>query len=438
MKKWSSFIFAFDTETEKVLFNTRNTGIIAIEKEIYSKISDSLKQPHCTTSYNEEITQLQEMGFIVDIELDEFDGFFNSVIQSRDKENMLLISLMTTTNCNFACRYCYEDGIKKTYNLDEAVVLALISYIQNYIDNNTISIVHISLYGGEPTLSWDFVVFTLEKVKKICDARGIRMVTSMLTNGFLLDKQKALDLIPFNFNSIQVTLDGSKDFHDKRRYTEKGEPTFDVILSNIHDLIQVSDNVKVNIRMNCDKENIESIPELAECIYNNFGSDRVAINFGYIIVNPSKENNHSTTPCLSDINITEQSFAEQLPTLFASIAKYGFKTPEYYHFDGYCAAKTNHCFTLHPSGDIYKCLTMVGIEEQRAGTVFDVKQFENYFNKDAYLECIKKKCCFLPLCHAGCPYNSLVKYNDVSKVYCKKEQLIEVNKRFILAKLSID
>ena len=433
MKKWSVFIFKFVVDSEIILYNVKNTGIVALEKDMYYDISNALSDQSYLSIHSEEINQLEEMEFILNDDLDEFNEFLKSIKLHRENENSLSVDIMTTTDCNFSCSYCYEDTIEKSHYLTQDVVDAFLIYLRDYILTHEIKKVNIMLYGGEPTLSWNLVVDTLSKIKDICDTNEISMSSSMITNGYLFDKQKAEDLLPYNFNSFQVTLDGYKDYHDKRRHTKNQDPTFDVIIKNLQNIFRIFDKLTCHIRMNCDTDNVESIHKLAKFIYENFGNERISISFSNLFGDPcNTSKSASALSLISKKEISDQKYAEQLPDFFEIISSFGFIIPEFYGFDGFCMAKSKHSFTLHPSGDMYKCACMAGIIEHKFGNIFQQKSLGSYFDEDLYQKCIEKKCCFLPACHTGCPYHSFLKHGDPSKVYCRYKQYEAVNKRLIV------
>ncbi|MDD4157655.1 MAG: radical SAM protein, partial [Candidatus Cloacimonetes bacterium] len=346
---------------------------------------------------------------------------------------------MTTTTCNFSCNYCIEDNIKKNYFITMDVVNAFLVYIKNYIKDKGITSLYITLYGGEPTLSWDLVVYTLSKVKNICIKNNTVLTTGIITNGYFFRRQHVQDLMPFNFQSIQITLDGSKEFHDKRRFTKNKKPTFDVIVSNLKEIFESSSKVRISLRMNCDKENIASLKKFSSFIYSNFGNERLFIDFGYIVDNNwTCISNNTLTKKKKENVYSEIEFAEQLPTFYKTISESGYSAPDYYAIDGLCSAKTNNSFTLHPSGDVYKCVWEAGIEEYKECTIFDPDLSHTYFNKELYMDCINKKCCFLPLCQTGCPFKTKLRSKEFNGNNCLRKQYEDINKKFIIAKLGSD
>src|SRR5262249_13123536 len=67
---------------------------------------------------------------------------------------------------------------------------------------------------------------------------------------------------PDGISFIQITLDGSASEHDRRRIGPTRAPTFDRISRNID--LALSLGAQVKVRINADKANVNSIPELAD------------------------------------------------------------------------------------------------------------------------------------------------------------------------------
>jgi len=288
----------------------------------------------------------------------------------------------------------------------------------------------LDLFGGEPTLEWEYVVDVLSKIKQICDMNKVFLFTTITSNGYLLDEHKVLDLLPFNFTYAQITLDGTKPFHDLKRITKDKQPTFDVIINNLHTLLRVSDDVQIGIRVNCDDENITSIPLFVEYIFNELGNKRVSIMYCY--AKYEVDNDERSIP--GEYNgMTESDFINELPSLYNESKKFGFFTPDYYHINGLCVAKSKHSIILHPSGYVYKCPAHIGKKEYQVGNIFETKFFDNFFDEKKYKGCMLKKCIFIPLCHTGC----IISHNNTLEAPCKKNMLEKINKMHISGNLRI-
>ena len=83
----------------------------------------------------------------------------------------------------------------------------------------------------------------------------------MTTNGDLLTPDVAELLLKWKINQFQITLDGIGEVHDRKRPTRDGGPSFWRIFENLVSLQQRSDDFKVGIRVNFDRENRDRIPD---------------------------------------------------------------------------------------------------------------------------------------------------------------------------------
>jgi len=90
----------------------------------------------------------------------------------------------------------------------------------------------------------------------------IRVESVFVTNGTILTRRCLNMLQNVNVDYIQITLDGIKDTHDKRRIKLNGEGTFERIVGNITTLVKRS--FQVVIRINVDKRNEDSCIKLIE------------------------------------------------------------------------------------------------------------------------------------------------------------------------------
>ena len=101
-------------------------------------------------------------------------------------------------------------------------------------------------HGGEPLIAFDNIKRFLNKVKK--DDK-IKITThSMVSNGFLLDREKCVFLNDHNLNSIQITIDGLKENHDKSRVHKSGCSTFNTIINNVENVFELIPQCHVIIR----------------------------------------------------------------------------------------------------------------------------------------------------------------------------------------------
>ncbi len=136
--------------------------------------------------------------------------------------------------CNLRCTYCFymdemDSRAKANYGrMDEETVKTLIRRALTFADGR----VHFAFQGGEPTLAGaDFYRFFTEEVNKQ-NRRKLQIHYALQTNGYELTDD-LLNVLKENQFLLGVSLDGTRDIHDSRRLTGKGEKTYDRVLANI-------------------------------------------------------------------------------------------------------------------------------------------------------------------------------------------------------------
>ena len=116
----------------------------------------------------------------------------------------------------------------------------------------------ITLFGGEPLLADSRAIVGY----LIAKGRESRPTTfSAIPNGTDLEAYRDL-LGPENLSFLQITIDGPPDQHDRRRIHADGSGTFDRIAANVTMALELG--VRISLRMNVDRLNIDGLPELAE------------------------------------------------------------------------------------------------------------------------------------------------------------------------------
>ena len=81
----------------------------------------------------------------------------------------------------------------------------------------------------------------LNQIKRLCKKYDKEYISHLTTNGYLLNLNTYNELVnEFNVRGIEITLDGDKNYHDKRRFLNNGKGTFEIIYSNILSIIKSS------------------------------------------------------------------------------------------------------------------------------------------------------------------------------------------------------
>lgn len=198
--------------------------------------------------------------FLVDNDINEKNTLKLRYMNYKYDNKLLKICLIPTYNCNLSCSYCYQkqlDDVGFDYG-NENISKKMLDSLEDYLRGATINRkkLHIEWFGGEPLLVSDLLINFNYKMKKICEANDCFYSSSLVTNGYLLNKKLAKRIYKSGTQGALITVDGPKDIHNNRRCLKNGEGTYEKIIKNI---IEISDFFKINIRTNIDKENIDHI-----------------------------------------------------------------------------------------------------------------------------------------------------------------------------------
>lgn len=290
----------------------------------------------------------------------------------------------------------------------------MLLFIEKKYEKNQFKYLSLTLFGGEPMVNYQGSKYLLPKLKEFCEKNKVLLGINMVSNGLLLNKSNLNFMIENDLKMIQITLDGPKNLHDKKRIYPNGNPTFDRIIDK---LIFIRDNfpsLMVCIRINVDKENYEYIQELLIYLKEK-KLNIMTVDFGII--------RDEATSCgnISNICYPDEELGEILYRLWSYAVKQGFNMkviPSKRYT--YCGLNRENSYTFSPDMNFYKCWEHLGDDEHNFGYLRDdgmlIVNNENYYdwmnkNPVEIAECAS--CKYLGSCGGGCSVNS---YNQ-SRTY---------------------
>lgn len=117
----------------------------------------------------------------------------------------LACGIYLTSKCNFRCGFC------NIWRKPDTVSLSL-STAKNIIDSlSSLGCFYFSITGGEPFLVdyiFDILIYARRsKIKYI----------HLVTNGYLLDADRAISLKETGINEVSISIDANRQIHDKNR-----------------------------------------------------------------------------------------------------------------------------------------------------------------------------------------------------------------------------
>jgi len=353
--------------------------------------------------FNEKtINKLLENKILYSRNCSEQDFLRYKYLKDKYDDSFLSVVVLPTLKCNLDCHYCYEKEKNQFISDTNFEILktffAKQSQIRKYIT--------VRWSGGEILTSWDKIKQLSYHIKRCCEVNNCDYVASAISNGTLLTPKIVNDMCDCNIYSLQVTLDGSREFHDKVRYFKNGDGTFNRIVSSIE---IASQKMKVIVRINVDKKNFPSIEELFKSLSNrNINRNNIQLFCKPVICTTVRmpKNEIYSHKEFYDIEMRLLQLAElyNLPYAF----HWGIKG---YHVRcAYCGIQG---YYLTPDLKLYKCpiyiddghdLNSIGFIDTNGNMVISnyplVLKSLSYAPFDIY-EC--KNCKVLPICHGKCP-----------------------------------
>ena len=435
-------------DNEVIMINLINGATYIIEKDIYKKIisNDFNKLDQII------IDSLLERKYLFenDVEYKEFITSVDNKIEELEKKATPNFLVVPSYACNLQCIYCYEQTymIKGTTDIDPLKMVDLqferIDKIMEVYENKygkATDDIRITIMGGEPLLRCNVktITYIFEQTKK----RNYTL--DIVSNG--VDLNYYIDL--FNeykdtLDHIQITVDGIKEVHDKRRIFRDGRGSFDLIMNNIH--LSIDNEITIVLRVNVDATNINELSQLADTLVKEFNYNKKLLPYLYLLQDGG---------CSGESNIVnekigiEKIFAleDQNPNMSIFRKKFHpadfiesiFNDVPYQPVLRHCGAAKNQ-FILDCKSNVYKCWHGIGNNDYRVGTFYpkyelDEEKINAWFNRSVRVLGKCKNCKYRYICGTGCPASKHMSENNMD---IKEPSCVEYNeliKTIILEKM---
>lgn len=346
-----------------------------------------------------------------------------------NKRTLNSYELILTEDCNLRCKYCFDDSYSDrtgcSYNY--VMPLEMVDEIINFIEKtkNTEIKTRISFFGGEPTLNWAFIEKFIETAKE----KHIRSYEySINTNTISLTTER-IDYLIQNRVSFIISLDGTKESHDKNRVFKNKQGSWDDVTEKLPEIISKCKRNRVGVSFL-----MVVTPETCEFIEKNYlflislgGPVNILWNYNAIF--------------------SEEQFKKienQLYNLFIKKKVIPYVDLQRRVLDKRSHSQKNYCHqpdtnvTISPKGDLFFCHRLVPkmsedlIENnpESYGNIYQGYLNKDYVNKINFrtnkdLFKIGKKCerCpALPFCKGGCigaVRNGTGNYEDFLPAQCR-------------------
>lgn len=408
MYSLSRYNYSFKENGKRILFNTYSQALVELDEEEYGRLINL----DVKSSYKDDFIRL---GYWVDYDERE-EILRRNEEKVSDKKTLQLVIRMTDA-CNFRCPYCYQEHESVFLDKEKRDIL------KKFIDKKIVGVqkLYVHYFGGEPLLNIDGILEMDAYIKKY----SVEYEASLTTNGYLLNEEILQKLKQTNICRFQITLDGPRETHNKSRILCDGSGSFDIILKNIKNILEMT-KADIKIRFNCGKKNRPYVEELLEILYNEniLGDNRVNILYQQLHNYSGVEDNETY--------YDGKEYFSVLIELMRLLIKY--RKPVYKFGPLYkaCTLYVENAYVIGPDLEIEICTT----EECGIGKIDrdGIPQYNKEIERKMMYavpdhNCMD--CILLPMCMGGCPYkrsrnmdSCLMKIEDLQPyVLLRLEQL---------------
>ncbi|WP_077369618.1 radical SAM/SPASM domain-containing protein [Anaerosalibacter sp. Marseille-P3206] len=409
-----------------LLINTKTGYVVKIygdiEKLKFEKIINTKFDFDDSDNFYSE---LLEMGFIVEDFKNEFKQVKSNFDYYFSSDYFLRLTLIVTENCNFKCKYCYEEHnnisfTKELYN-------AIYNTIETGIVNGRYKNIEINFFGGEPMLQYSPIIDFLKKLNElILEHRDVNLSCTMVTNGYFLTLPKYEILSKLGIKNYQITVDGMQKDHDLYRPLVNGEGTWSIIINNLKDILKskVKSNIYLRSNINSDisKKYFDFLYYIKKNLDNNF----------ILQLSPIKKFSENVIGCSNDENIDEI-----ITSIYDKSKELNIKTMMQHGLDFGCMAckmALPNSYVIDPYGNLSKCsvyfkddITKVGKIMEDGLLLFNEK-LSLWDNDKLDSKC--ENCKLFPLCgNRSCPY---VKIKSLNSESCEPNKNIDTIKKLAM------
>ncbi|PJI10521.1 MULTISPECIES: radical SAM/SPASM domain-containing protein [Clostridium] len=430
-------------DNNTLVINTMSGAFDIIDNETKKKIEMIKNGTYESNSDDKDlINTLKSRGYLYN-DVDEENNTINKYRILNNKLEMLTknnsFTICPTMGCNLRCTYCFEtnDLHKEFQVMSDGQLTTILNYIKEVVNENRkadnqarkkTGKTSISLFGGEPLLKTNYEV--VKRILQFSSDLGVEV--KIITNGTTIKFYEGLLSKYSKIIKIQITLDGNKEIHDKRRIRADGTGSFDEICDSIDELVKL--NICAALRINIDKENIKSLYKLINLIKDKkWNEAKNIITYVSPVLDFSKnDTTFKESELLTKINELCPDLGKSNAVIKRIVSPVINYLDTFLNLDvkmkpwkvNYCEATSGTSIIFTPNGRISTCLLIAGKCKSDIGTFdekgiyFDEHMTKLWFERDVFRIPKCRECKFRFICGGGCPVEAIDVNNDIDCAVC--------------------
>lgn len=405
------------TESSFLVYNSYSDSFFLIKNElkgIFCNIEEVKRK------YPLLYRRFVKAGVYVPNNVDEFQNLLDRYKTIANNDSSFFLMINPTLDCNFRCWYCYEHHMEKSEMNKENY-----NKVKIFIDRilaTGIKSFTLSFFGGEPMLKYRQIVLPLIKyTSKKCAHKGVDFNISFTSNGSLFSEDWIIEMKKYGNISLQITLDGSRDIHNKTRFFKSNRGSYDIIVRNIYDLLL--NGCYVRLRINYTQESVNTIKD----IIPDFAPIPNEIKKNMLIDFHRVWQDKDSMDIIPEIRESADLFRNSgFEVLYNSLNE----------ISNCCYADKKNTALINFNGDVYKCSARDFTKDNRDGFLNDEGQII-WYNSPEHRLSLKlsnkpcQKCRIAPLCGGGCS-NFIINQQKNNSEYCLYNHNEDIINKLIL------
>lgn len=409
---YTVFTDPIDDKGSRIAFSTRTSRTMKVSAMCYDFLQNDLVE-HIPPSILEK---LAEHKIAVDSDENELATIISENQQHVDggaKDDLYEV-IQPTAFCQLGCYYCGQQHTKT--NLSQELVDKVVERIVYKFNKGNYRGIYIGWFGGEPLVGLPQMRAINTKLREAFGEREVPISGKVVTNGLSLKENIFLELVnEFKINQIEITLDGTAEYHDKHRYTKSQGQSFDIIYGNLSRILNREDfrsfKCTFSIRCNVDERNVGGV----EPLIRKMAADGLHKKIGYLyfaaIYSWGGNDAHKKS-------LTKEEFAKLYLEWYVLKAQLGYHTDHYmpHRKKQTCIAVGGPSEMYDAYGNTFNC-TEVSYTDFYDNTPYNLgnlkkDHLKEHFNKPLHgwyndiltgTQAPCHKCRLLPVCGGACP-----------------------------------
>jgi uncharacterized protein len=424
----SRYNFAIPVESGFLLYNSASGAVLGLSGRDSERLVIELGgSPHAVRLQEIDdslLEQLKAGGFLVDVGADEV-----AAVRERFREAVAgtpaVLTITTTMDCNLGCYYCYEERSGERLEVRQVEQVAVLA--RTLLRKSGKDSLHVDWYGGEPLMNVEFLEQASIALEAVCAELKIAYSASVISNGTCWPREVKGFLRRTKIRQVQISFDGLRANHDKRRRFRKGyakadeTSSFDSALRLVDELVQ---HVRVDLRFNIDRENQgDVIPFLKFARERGWFAAKHRVVFQPARLSSYSERSSFMRKAELSIEEYEEIRARVRSEAEKIIAVEEAEVPDKFPYprNSVCAALARDSIVVGADARLYRCGLQVGETKRSVGTMTASSSLLPILSESINRESDEtwwksfdpttlptcSSCSFLPVCWGGCPKKHL-------------------------------